>query len=744
MLLLISFFAFAATNSSVWAANLEGTVVDPVGKAVTNARVTLLRSLVVIDECQTDTHGVYRFEGIKNGTYQLTASAPGLSGSTIGIDFNKAETRKQDIRLELSALSSQVVVSASLGGALVPEIGSSVSVISQQDIDDRQAQNLLEVIRGIPGIEVQQTGRRGGLTSIFIRGGEPKYNAIMVDGIPMNDFGGDFDMASMPADGIERVEVTRGPQSALYGSNAVAGVINIISQRGEGAPRFTALAEGGSNSTRRFTVGGNGLSDGLSWSFNVSRLDSDGVVANDDYRNQSAFLSLGYRKNSQRQVDFHFYGNANRAGLPGPYGSDPNGYVDHRIDTESRGRQNQFGYQISYVEQLLSRVRQITTIDLATNDFSNHDVAWGDSFSENLRGVFNTRSEINISTRDSLAAGFEFNREQIRNTYVSDSNGLPFLIPRISFAYFAENRWNPLGRLYLNTGIRIDNLHTHAMPADYWGSRPNIPATSITKINPRISAAYIPRESGSDTMLGGTRIHGSFGTGIRPPSGTELISTNPSLKPEKNISFDAGIEQKFFVSRAIVDLTYFYNRFEDQIVTLGGSLNNLSSYTTDNLKNSKAQGLELSVRVHPLSSLELSGEYTFLDSEILALDGTSIAKAPFVLGQQLIRRPRHSGSYSLTWRYRKLTLDTTAYIRGITIDLDPKNGTFACSSGKPCFFDNPGYARADAGISYRLPYGMEIYGHLNNFLNRKYEEAFGYPSLRLNFMAGMRFRFSAE
>jgi outer membrane cobalamin receptor len=732
MLLLFSFFVLSALGSSVWAANLEGTVFDPSGKVVPNARVSLLRSLVVIGERQTDAKGVYKFEDLQEGAYQLTASAPGLSSRSIDVDVRKIELPKLDIHLELSAINSQIVVSASLGGALVPEIGSSISLVTRQDIDDRQAQNALEVIRGVPGIEVSQTGRRGGLTSIFIRGGESNYNAVLMDGIPMNDFGGAFDMASVPADGIERIEVIRGPQSALLGSNAIAGIINIVSQRGEGPPRFSALAEGGSYDTRRFAAGGSGLTRGLSWSFNMARLDSNGAVVNDGYRNQSALLSLGYRQGSRRQFDFHFYGDANRTGLPGAYGSDPNGYRNHLIDTNSFGKQNQFGYQLSHTEQLFPRVRQVTTVSLSTNDLFNHDASWGDSFSENLRGVVNTRSEISLSAKDSLAAGFEFNREQIRNTYISDSNSLPFLLTRTGFAYFAENRWNILNRLYLNTGVRIDNLRTHSMPADLWGSRPFIPASSITKINPRISAAYIARESNSESTFDVTRIHGSFGTGIRPPTGFELATTNPKLKPEKNISFDTGIEQRFCSSRAIADVTYFYNRFKDKIVTLGGSLNNLSAYTSDNLNNTRAQGLETTIRVHPIQSLELGGTYTYQDAVILALDGTSVAKAPFQVGQQLSRRPRRSGSYSITWKYGNLTLNTTASIRRTTLDLEPNYG-----SG---FFYNPGHVKADAGFSYRLVSGVEIYGRLNNFLNQKYEEIFGYPSLRLNFMAGMKFK----
>ncbi len=743
ILTLLFLFVLTPAFAALQAATLEGTVYDPSGQAVPGARVSLQRSLVAIEERQTDSRGVYRFDGLQDGDYQLTANAAGLTSSSVELEFRNAEVKRQDIQLKLSALVSQVVVSASLGAALVPEIGSSVSLVTRQEIDDRGAQNVFEAVRGIPGIEVNQAGRLGGVTGVFIRGGESKYNAVMVDGIPMNEFGGNFDMASLPAEGIERVEVTRGPESALYGPNALTGVINIVSRRGEGSPRVTALAEGGSYSTRRFATGGTGAAHGFSWSYNLSRMDSDGVVANDNYRNQSAFLSLGYRQGSQRQFDLHFFGNANDAGAPGPYGSDPN-HLFYGIDTVSRGKQNLFGYQLGYTEQVSSRVRQVTTASLATNDTFYH-TQWGDSDNSNLRGIFNTRSEISISNRDTLAAGFEFNREQIRHTYIADSQYNPFLLPRISLGYFVENRWSPSDRLYLIAGMRLDNLRTHSLPPDAYGSRPFIPATSIVKVNPRFSLAYIARQSGSQDLVGATRLHGSFGTGIRPPDGFELAFTNnPNLKPERSVSFDTGVEQKLFASRAMVDLTYFYNRFQDQIVTLGGSMINLSSYRSANLKNSRAQGLEMSFRIQPLRSLEVGGEYTFLDSSILALDGASRANAPFEVGQPLLRRPRHSASYSITWRHRNLTLNTNAYIRGAVLDVDPTYGLSACTYGMPCFFNNRGYTRADAGFSYRIPHGVEIYGRLNNFLNQKYEETFGYPALRLHFMAGMKFSFPAE
>ncbi len=731
------------------AATIEGKVLDPAGRPVAGARISLLGKFEPLERRQTDSSGRYLFARLAPGTYRLVASSPGLTGSSKEIVINRdIQTEMADLHLELAAVAQHVVVSATLGAALSSELGSSVSVVSRREIEDRGAENAYEVLRGLPGLAVNQTGRRGGVTGVYIRGGESDYNLVMIDGIPMNQFGGAFDFASLPADGVERIEVTRGPVSALYGSNAVTGAINVVTTEGDGPAHFSGLEEMGSNLTRRFTAGGSGLTRGVSWAFDLSRLDTDGVVANDHYRDQSAIVSLGYSRSPRRRIFFHFFGNANDAGAPGPYGSDPD-HLFPGIDTVSRDKQNQFGYEWNYSEQFTPRFRQVVTGSISTNDYYFIS-PYGDSYSNNWRGVVNTRSEIVLSNHDFLAAGFEYNREQIRNTYIADANNNPFLLPRTSYAGFAENRWLPNRRLAVNAGVRFDDIRTHVLPPDAYGSRPLLPASTVTQVSPRVAVAYLAREATGGT-LGLTRFHASFGTGLRAPSGYELAFTNnPRLKPEKSISFDAGVEQQFFEGRAALDATYFYNRFKDQIVVLGGSLTNLSTFVSDNLGNSRAQGTEISFHVQPVTSLRVTAEYTLDATEILALNGSNRALAPLHVGQQLFRRPRNSGFFEVTWTHHRLMLDENTYIRGSILDIEPNDGLYACSladaSGNPlpCIFTSRGYTLANAGFSYRLPYGMEIYGRLNNFLNRKYEGSLGFPALRLNFLAGIKFNFPAE
>jgi outer membrane receptor protein involved in Fe transport len=724
-------------------ATIQGVVMDPRGAVVPRASVTLTTSTEAVETTQTDNNGKFSFTDIVAGIYRIVATAPGLSASSGDIQMRAGATQHADLSLVLSAVDQHVVVSAHLGDVLDTQTASSVSVITEDEIASHDAQTVYDVLRDVPGVAVADSGRRGGDTSVFIRGGNYNYNLVMVDGIPLNQFGGDFDFSFLPTDGVAQMEVTRGAESALYGSEAVSGVVNLVTHRGDGPPSFSALMEGGSYDTYRLATGGDGSFRGFHWSYDLSRLDSNGVVANDDYHNQSAFVSLGYSKNPRRQLDLHFFGDANDAGVPGPYGSDPD-QLFTGIDTVSRDKQNLFGYQASEAEQIASRWKQVSTVSVTTDRYLFIS-PFGDSFTKNLRIVANSRAEIRLTRTDIFVAGFEYNQERYEDTYVADANNNPFVLPRTSLAYFAENRWNPGNRWSVTTGVRVDDIRTHALPPDAFGERPLLPASSIVQANPRAAVAYLLRSGGPQATWGATRLHTSAGTGIRPPDGFELgFTDNPHLKPERSITTDVGIEQRLFRDRAVVDVAYFYNRFKDQIVSLGGSVQNLSTFTSDNLNNSRAQGVEISARVQPTRNLEISAQYTRLDSAILALDGTTLAQTPFQVGQPLIRRPANSGSYDVTWQRGRLRLNTNAYARGWVLDDEPNLGISACSLGLPCLFRNHGYVLANGGFSVRTIHNVEIFGQINNLLNQKYEEVLGYPAYHLNFMTGIRFRFPSE
>ncbi|HVN07211.1 MAG TPA: TonB-dependent receptor, partial [Bryobacteraceae bacterium] len=229
-------------------------------------------------------------------------------------------------------------------------------------------------------------------------------------------------------------------------------------------------------------------------------------------------------------------------------------------------------------------------------------------------------------------------------------------------------------------------------------------------------------------------LHTSFGTGIRPPNGFELAFTdNPALKPERTASFDFGVEQRVFQDRLSLDATYFYNRYYDLIVSLGGNLAVLSAYQTANLSNARAQGAELSGRFRPARWMSLRASYMYLDSAVLSLNGSSgLAPIPFTVGQELIRRPANSGSFVSTFTRGRVTANVTGYFRGSDLDVDP---TYGATAGLyPCsgFFD------MGINLNVRLAGGLTAYGNLRNALNESYEEVLGFPAPKLNFVAGLK------
>jgi outer membrane receptor protein involved in Fe transport len=751
-LLLFPRLTLAQSPGGSRGASIHGSVFDPSGRPVPTAKVNLLTSMLALAQTETNAQGEYRFDELHAGTYTIAANLPGFTQVSAHVKLLKDGLPVTvDLHLQLSAVQEQVVVSASLGGALAPQIGSSVSVVSGQEIQDEGAATLADALRNVPGVDINRTGQLGAVTSAFIRGGNSNYNLVMIDGIPMNDFGGGFDLAPLPVDGVDEVEVTRGPESALYGSNAVAGVINVISKPGEGSPHFSFLGEGGSYDTWHIATSGAGLTHGLGWAYSLGRLDTQGVVPFDTYRNQTSFLSLGYSRTPRRKFEVHFFGDAGHAENPGPWGSDPDGLYptgpNRFFDAATFETQDLFGYQAGYTEKFSSRFQQVSSVSASTDhfSFSSPSAPGSSSFTNNLRLTANTRSEIMLSAKDVLVAGFEYDREEFKDTFVDNPSGVPFTLPRNYYAVFAENRWNAGERWFISTGVRIDDIQTGALPQDPNAPRPFIPAASVTQVDPRVSVAYLAHQSSGGTF-GFTRIHSSFGTGIRPPDGFELAFTNnPDLKPERSISGDAGVEQGFFGDKAAIDVTYFYNQYKDQIVTLGGSLTHLSTFMSANIANSRAYGIESSVKVHPIRSVELAAEYTWLNTAILALNGSTEVQLPFQVGEPLLRRPRSAAGYNATWTHGRLMLNSNASIRGAVLDLEPNFGSFACVLvGPPCVFRNPGYIDANAGFSYRLPRGVEIYGHIGNFLNERYEESFGFPALRLNFMSGIRYAWGGE
>lgn len=713
-------FSFLLFACILRAETYQGKVVDPSGAAIPNAGVAAVSRLGVVARAATDSAGAFQITVAETTGVSLLVTAPGFETKTVSLANAAA------ITLNIAPQNDSVTVAGTVMDVPLSQQGSSASIISREEIAGRNEALAIDLIRDLPGVSVTSTGSRGAVSSLFIRGGDSDFNLVQIDGVPIDWFGGYSDFSPIPTDFLDHVELVRGAQSAVYGSYANSGVVNFVTRQPEEKFTLDALAEGGSHDERRFALGGSGTLDSFGIGLYLSELDDNGPVPNSGYQDRNVFGSV-IRNFGDQNFAAHGSFNASEAGQPGPYGSDPE-HLYTGLDLISKDRFDRSEYGAHYQIDITPRVREELFANLFWNN-SYYISPYGDSFENDYRGQLEERTVLNVCSFYSTAVGYVFSREEVKNTFFTDTSSVLTPIQRNQQGIYWENRFQFRKRLFLNVGARAEIIQTALIPADL-PTRPEFPADNITRINPKVAIAYVVRE--------GTNVHASGGTGIRPPDGFELAFTNnPNLKPERTRTFDAGVEQRLFRNRVSLDATYFYNRFYDLIVSTGGSLTHLSSFQTDNLANSRAQGGEFSVRIRPTRSVSLAGSYTLLDSEILSLNGsTGLAQQYYQVGEPLIRRARNSGTMVATFSRGRISADVTGYFRGKVLDVEPNYGA---SAG---LFYNPGFANFGVNVNYALSHGVTLYGNLRNALNWHYEEAFGFPSPLLNFVSGVKWNFS--
>jgi outer membrane cobalamin receptor len=729
----------------LYAGPVSGRVVDPDGRAVPGAQVLLL-SGPTVRKAVTDARGEFTTTAPDTGRYVVRVAVDGFRAGSLEAEGSVEARDLGVVKLEVSAVSESLVVSAAQVEIPLSQASSAVTVITGAELQARQVTTVTEALRQVPGLTVAQSGGRGALTAIFPRGGESDYTLVVLDGIQLNSFGGAFDLAHLSAANIDRIEVVRGPQSALYGSNAIGGVVRIVTRSG-GPVRGEASLEGGTFGTTRGAVTTSGSSGPWTWGAGADRLASDGFndrrtaagerVENDQYERTEAGGNAGWRNASGALLRGEVRFAHDDRGFPGPFGSNPAG-IFTGVDTKSRGKDDRWSASLGAAVPTGRRVRthgQVTwnTIDgefLAASSFSPTGTSVSQSGSRRLSA--RAQTDIALADRVDVSAGVELQRERVTSTFITDNAG-PIPVKRWVAGYFGEARWKPSDRLFVTGGLRLEDIHREAVGAldDQFSPRPAMPADNVLSLNPRVAAAYYLR-SAAGTQ---TKVRGAAGTGIRPPDGFDIAFTdNPSLKPERSRSLEAGIDQSFANGRALVEATWFRNTFDDLIIAVGRFAGS-SRYRTDNISNARARGLELATTTRERAGgvdLQARVTYTFLDSEILAVDRSGSAPPPFEAGQPLLQRPRHQWALDLSAAQGRWTAWTRGGGRGRVLAVEPSYGTFGG------LFDADGYAVWNAGASVKLTRQLEAFGRFENLFGRSYEEVFGFPALPRGFMAGLR------
>ncbi len=457
-------------------------------------------------------------------------------------------------------------------------------------------------------------------------------------------------------------------------------------------------------------------------------------MTNDDGDVAQLSGTIGWRHPAGADVSGSLQFVETERGSPGPYGSNPAGNFGG-VNRNARGLTRRRAAGLRLTQPLggaASRVRLRAEADTADFDLEFRTLSSG-SRGETGRSHGRVQIDAALSPAVAFSAGVDGVREHGASTFITDgAAAIP--VERAAVAGFAEARWQPHARVTISGGARAERITRDALAADPspFSARPAFPADTITAVNPKVTASWIlVPEAG--TRGSSTRLRAAAGTGIRPPDAFEIAFTNnPGLKPERSLGVEAGLTQTLAGGMLQADATWFQNSYDDLIVSVG-RLASTSRYTTDNIANARARGAELALAWRPAAGFSARATYTFLDTEVLAVDGTDgQAPPPFRVGDRLLRRPRHQGSVDLTWSHRRLQGFATAALRGTTLDVEPNFGTFGG------LFENDGHAVVTTGAAITLAPSLTLYGRIANVFGDDYEDVFGYPALGRTAYVGFR------
>lgn len=517
---------------------------------------------------------------------------------------------------------------------------SAMTVIEEEEIEASGETHVHELLRSLPGVHVAQTGSYGGTTSLFMRGGESDYVQVLVDGVPVNAPGGGFEFGTLTTTNIERIEMMHGPGSVLYGSDAMTGVLQIFTDRGEGEPRATGSVSGGTYGTLRWNANLSGGSEVADYSFAVSRFLTDGIFDfNSQYRNTVASGRVRVRPDDRTRVDLSLRHKDNFFEFPTNFAGEP---VD---ENQVRRRESTtLGLDVS------RRLGEHWRIELegGTNElnqaFDDEPDGPADttgfyafqSLDDVSRRSLNGRAHYYLNSSTVFTVGGEIEEEaersfnQSESQFGGSSSGM-MDVDRSNQALYAQALTTLADRLTLNLGARVDDNDAFGTFETY-----------------RLGAAYR-----FDT---GTKVRANYGTGFKEPSflanfATGFVAGNPNLQPEETESWEVGVEQSLLDDRVRLGAAYFDQEFKN-LIQFTFSPPGDKQYNYFNVGRAEAPGLELTADVRLVSGLSLRTNYTHLDSRVLDAGFAEGENAEFVEGDRLLRRPDHSIGATLSYRMR--------------------------------------------------------------------------------------------
>ena len=579
----------------------------------------------------------------------------------------------------------EVVVSATKIEEPVEETTSRVVIIPWKTIDSKGTEFIGDILKDIPELNLVQNGGQGKLTEVFLRGGSPSQALVMIDGVKVKSTTtGSFDFSGITSDDIERIEIVKGPQSTIYGSEAMAGVINIITKKGRDKIHADLIFEGGSFGTHKTTALVSGSSKTLDYRFTTAYFNADGIstakegVERDGYTNALFSTKLDIKPSEIFNIE-----------LTGRYYYDRSELDDYNYTTRrSVDALNYIQHGHHFVVSAKGRLylfdkwEQILTFSDTKDSLKTRDTdtSWNNFDIITGMETIDWQHNLYLSSSYTLTAGFE-------NRLEKGENKDNFTTSIYNNAFYMNNKFSLFNDwLHIDAGIRLDDHKTFGNEYTY-----------------RLGAVY-------DIKPADLRIIASYGTGFRAPTFNELFYPNygnPSLKPEESWAWEAGLEKDLLDNKLSLSLTYFDQNYENLIQT------DPLTWTAVNIGKAQVKGIETGISTRITDNITVKSTYTNMDTENKDT------------GERLTRRPKDK--LGITAQY---STDNITMLAGYTF----VGEVYDSSAGR----NLASYSLVNLSGSYKLIKNFTLFARIDNLLNEDYETAGGYNTPGFSAFAGIK------
>jgi vitamin B12 transporter len=610
---------------------------------------------------------------------------------------------------------SEIIISANKTETPYYSIASSVDVITSEEIRKMQSISVVEILKRVPGISIIQQGGYGKLANVFSRGANPNHTLVLVDGIEMNDASSPnnaFDFGGLGIYDIDRIEIVRGPQSTLYGSDAMAGVINIFTKNELQNSKVSLRGEGGSYGLYQTILSASGKISLFDYFISFFKMGTDGFSASNDHygnKEEDGFFNngltsnLSFKLSSSVNIRFGYRFSKNNSELDQneKLGDDPN----FTYKTE----EHLFSgiVTINSLNGSWEKILKATLLNRNAKAFDDFDILhprlYSDHISKSQRVKYEWQNNFRVINNNLITIGFEAESESANTSYFSQSEWGAYesIFPKETFnttSFYFQDQINIANSFFTSIGLRRDSNNKFGAIVTY-----------------RIAPAYFLSETN-------TKFRATYGTGFKAPSLFNIFDPlfgNPGLKPEKSKGFDFGIDQSIFNGSFDVGLTYFNMKFENMF---GYD----SNFRTINIAAASSHGIEFYFTANPINSISISGNYTLTNTR-------DDYKHSSDYGRELPRRPKHQGNFSISYNNDNL-INLNASIRFVSTRFDKDFSLFPVER-----VSLPGYYLVQVSGAYKIFPQLEIFARVENLLNRDYEEVLYYGTAKRSFYLGVSF-----